>query len=76
MVGWGLSERPDLLFDSGDSDNDFRRMMPWGISELGDAICTKPGNEGVPVLFLIANALEIEIKGEKNFAVLTSRDGH
>ena len=35
MVGWGLVERPDLLFDSGDSDNDRGLLDQWDIDGLG-----------------------------------------
>ena len=39
----------------------------WKVSEVGDAIHFKPGNEGVPVLLTIAFAFEIEIMSEKKF---------
>ena len=37
--------------------------MPSKISGLGGATCFKLENEGFPVVFPIAHALEIEIEG-------------
>ena len=29
MMGWGLGERPDLLFDHGDNNNDLDSEKEW-----------------------------------------------
>ena len=68
MVGWGLGEKPDLLFDNGDSDNDLNSEDQGGIVgflELVNAICFKPENEGFPVFLSVALTSEAKIKDEK-----------
>ena len=55
MKGWRVGERPDVLFDNEDSDNDLKGgMRPWEIGEVDDAIYFKLGKESVCISFIFS----------------------